>query len=157
MTFEVLTYNVREGGEDRLPIIADVLRNRRPDVIALLEANSRSNALTLARDLEMDLAFGTANNEYHVAWLSRHEILRSRNHRLVSLSKRCSRSRLPGRVLPCASSPPTWHPATTRRRPKETSRPYSACSHDPRTSVTCSWETSTLWVPATPSAPRRTE
>ena len=87
LSFEVLGYNIREGGQDRLPEIARVLRSQRADAVALLEATSRSNAERLARDLGMELAFGEANDGYHVAWLNGRPILRSENHRLAVLSK----------------------------------------------------------------------
>jgi exodeoxyribonuclease III len=87
MTFKVLSYNIREGGDDRLQGIAAIIRKQQPDAVALLEATSRANALTLAQDLEMQLAFGEANNSIHVAWLSRLAIQRERNHRLAVLAK----------------------------------------------------------------------
>ena len=84
---KVLGYNIREGGDDRLPVIANVIRERQPDVVALLEANVRDSAATLAEDLGMRLVFGEANSEYHVARLSRLPIRRSENHRLPILAK----------------------------------------------------------------------
>jgi len=71
MPLRVLSYNILFGGEDRLPQIGNVIRMHRPDVVALLEANSRSNAGRLAQELGMQLVFGEANSEFHVAWLSR--------------------------------------------------------------------------------------
>jgi exodeoxyribonuclease-3 len=87
VTLNVLSYNIREGGNDRLPGIAAIIRKQQPDAVALLEATSRANALTLAQDLRMQLVFGEANNGIHVAWLSRLPIQRERNHRLVALAK----------------------------------------------------------------------
>jgi endonuclease/exonuclease/phosphatase family metal-dependent hydrolase len=87
MTLRVLSYNIREGGNERLPGIAAILRKQQPDAVALLEATSRANALTLAQDLEMQLVFGEANNGIHVAWSSRLPIQRERNHRLAVLAK----------------------------------------------------------------------
>ena len=84
---KVLSYNICEGGDDRLPIIAAIIRKQQPDAVALLEANSRANALTLAQELEMQLVFGEANNACHVAWLSRLPIQRTENHRLAVLAK----------------------------------------------------------------------
>lgn len=86
MTLRVLSYNLREGGGDRLEGIAEIIRRQRPDAVALEEATSRA-ALALARDLGMELMFGEANGEYHVAWLSRLPVLRSKNHRLAVLAK----------------------------------------------------------------------
>jgi exodeoxyribonuclease III len=87
MVLKVLSYNIRDGGNDRLPGIAAIIRTQQPDAVALLEATSRANALTLAQNLKMQLAFGEANNGIHVAWLSRLPIQRERNHRLAALAK----------------------------------------------------------------------
>ncbi len=87
MSLKVLSYNIWGGGEDRLPTIAAVVRGQRPDAVALLEATSRANAETLARELQMALTFGEANNAVHVAWLSRLPIRRWVNHRLPILAK----------------------------------------------------------------------
>jgi endonuclease/exonuclease/phosphatase family metal-dependent hydrolase len=87
VTLNVLSYDIREGGNDRLPGIAAIIRKQQPDAVALLEATSRANVLTLAQDLRMQLVFGEANNGIHVAWLSRLPIQRERNHRLVALAK----------------------------------------------------------------------
>jgi len=86
MTLRVLSYNLREGGGDRLAGIGDIIRRQRPDAVALVEATSRAT-LALARDLGMKLMFGEANGEYHVAWLSRLPIRRIENHRLAVLAK----------------------------------------------------------------------
>jgi exodeoxyribonuclease III len=66
----VLSYNILNGGRERLPHIANVIRGSQPDAVALLEANSRPNAQWLARELDMHLTFGKANSEFHIAWLS---------------------------------------------------------------------------------------
>ena len=87
MTLVILSYNILNGGEDRLPLIAHVIQKQRPDVVALLEANSRSNAEALARQLGMGLTFGEANSEFHVAWLSRLPVIRTENHRLPVFTK----------------------------------------------------------------------
>lgn len=84
---KVLSYNIREGGDGRLPNIAGIIRRQQPDAVALLEANSRTNAESLARELGMQLAFGEANCAYHVAWLSRPPIRRWENHRHAALAK----------------------------------------------------------------------
>jgi len=80
---KVLGYNICLGGEDRLSAVADVIRTRQPDAVALLEATSRAKATTLADDLGMHLTFGEANNGVHVAWLSRLPVRRWENHRLA--------------------------------------------------------------------------
>ena len=84
---KVLSYNIWMGGEDRLPAIAAVIRDQQPDAVALLEANNRGNAETLARELGMELVFGEANCASHIAWLSRWPIRRAMNHRHPLLAK----------------------------------------------------------------------
>lgn len=87
MPLRVLSYNIREGGQDRLPLIAAVIKQQQADVVAILEANSRSHVQQLADDLGMDLVFGEANSAYHVAWMSRLPAVRHENHRLPVLYK----------------------------------------------------------------------
>jgi hypothetical protein len=36
VTLKVLSYNIREGGNDRLPGIAAIIRKEQPDAVALL-------------------------------------------------------------------------------------------------------------------------
>lgn len=60
--FKVVCYNIREGGDGRLAEIAEVIDAQQPHAVALVEANSRSNAEWLARELHMGLCFGEANN-----------------------------------------------------------------------------------------------
>jgi exodeoxyribonuclease III len=95
MTLGILSYNILYGGEDRLPLIADVIQKQRPDVVALLEANSHANAEALARQLGMDLTFGEANSEFHVAWLSRLPVIRAENYRLPVFSKTLLKIEIP--------------------------------------------------------------
>lgn len=87
MAFTMLSYNIEEGGEGRIPLIASVIRGRQPDAVALLEANSRANAEALARALGMHLAYGDANNAFAVAWLCRLPPRRIANHCLAILAK----------------------------------------------------------------------
>lgn len=83
MTLRILSYNILAGGEDRLPLISSVIQKQQPDVVALLEARSLSNAEALAQQLEMSLTVGEADNvnRDHVVWLSRLPVLRANNHR----------------------------------------------------------------------------
>ncbi|CAN5738890.1 endonuclease/exonuclease/phosphatase family protein [soil metagenome] len=67
--------------------IAAIIGRHQPDVVALLEANRRWNAMRLARMVGMKLVFGRANSNFHVAWLSRLPVERSENHRLPGLAK----------------------------------------------------------------------
>ncbi|WP_129665972.1 endonuclease/exonuclease/phosphatase family protein [Phytoactinopolyspora endophytica] len=83
----VVSYNIQDGGEDRLQAISEILRELRPDVAAILEANDRANVELLATKVNMDLVFGEANNEFHMAWLTRHTPLEHVNHRSHELEK----------------------------------------------------------------------
>jgi exodeoxyribonuclease III len=88
MTVRILSYNILAGGEDRLPHLARVIQDQRPDAVALLEARSRALTEELAQQLEMELIFGEANNGLdHVAWLSRLPVIRAENHRLPIFAK----------------------------------------------------------------------
>lgn len=89
MALRILSYNILAGGEDRIPLIANVIQKQKPDVVALLEARSRSNAEALAKQLGMSLTIGEATNinKDHVAWLSRLPIMRTKNHRLPGMAK----------------------------------------------------------------------
>lgn len=87
MTFTVMSYNIKEGGEGRLPLIVDIIKEQHPDAVALLEANSHPAVERLARDVEMRVAYGDANSAFAVAWLSRMPIERAQNHRFAALAK----------------------------------------------------------------------
>jgi exodeoxyribonuclease III len=89
MALRLLSYNILAGGEDRLSLIAGVIQQQHPDVVALLEARSRSNAEALAHQLGMHLTFGEANNpnKDHVIWLSCLPVIRAENHRLPVFAK----------------------------------------------------------------------
>jgi endonuclease/exonuclease/phosphatase family metal-dependent hydrolase len=83
----ILTYNIWNGGKDRMPLIRDVIQARQPDVVALEEANDRDRAAELAGDLGMEIYHGEANSAWHIAWLSCLPITHSENRRLPVLSK----------------------------------------------------------------------
>jgi endonuclease/exonuclease/phosphatase family metal-dependent hydrolase len=88
MTLRILSYNIREGGGDRLDRLCEVMRQQDADAIALLEAASRRNAEWLAQALGMELVYGEANNQQgDIAWLSRLPISRARNQRHPALAK----------------------------------------------------------------------
>lgn len=89
MTLRILSYNILMGGEDRLPLIASVIQKQQPDVVALLEANSRSNAEALAHQMNMNLTLGEANErtQTHIAWLSRYPVIHAENYRLPIFAK----------------------------------------------------------------------
>ncbi len=86
MALRVLSYNILVGGENRLPLIANVIQKQQPDVVALLEANSHVNAELLAQQLQMNLTFGEATSEFHVAWLSKLPVISAKNHCLPIFS-----------------------------------------------------------------------
>jgi endonuclease/exonuclease/phosphatase family metal-dependent hydrolase len=87
VTLKVLSYNIWEGGDGRLPAIAAIIQRQQPDAVALQEATSRASASALARELGYALTFGEANNAFHIAWLSRQPPRRWQNHRLSGLAK----------------------------------------------------------------------
>ena len=87
MSLTVLSYNIREGGQDRLAQIAAVIRGQQPDAVALLEADNGACARWLADELGLALVYGEANNRHGIAWLSRLPIVRSENHRSRLLAK----------------------------------------------------------------------
>jgi exodeoxyribonuclease-3 len=78
----IITYNIFYGGQERIPLIAQILRDQQPDLVALQEANDRSLAEQLASALNMQLIFGESNTVFHVAWLSRLPVSRVRNYQL---------------------------------------------------------------------------
>ncbi len=82
MTLRILSYNILAGGENRLPLIASVIQQQQPDIVALQEARNRSNAESLAHQLDMSLTFGEAHNtnKDHVVWLSRLPVIHAENH-----------------------------------------------------------------------------
>jgi exodeoxyribonuclease III len=84
----VLSYNIWNGGGDRLDEIAAVIRAVAPDAVALQEATVDS-AGALAEALAMELIFGEGNSifDLHVAWLTAARVRGTANHRLPSLSK----------------------------------------------------------------------
>lgn len=82
MALRILSYNILAGGEHRLPLIASVIQQQQPDLVALQEARSRSNAEAHAHQLGMSFTFGEAHNtnKDHVAWLSRLPVIHAENH-----------------------------------------------------------------------------
>ena len=87
MALRVMTYNILEGGGERMPYVRDVIRGQNPDVIAIQEAKDRDLIESLARELDMRLVYGEANSAYNVAWLTSCLSRRSQNHRLPVLRK----------------------------------------------------------------------
>ena len=82
-----MSYNIRDGGQERLPRILAVIHAHAPDAVALIEANDPEAAARLARDLGMELVLGEVENGHHVAWLTRLPVRRAENHRSPLLAK----------------------------------------------------------------------
>lgn len=59
---KLISWNIQDGGETRLDVIAAVLRACKPDCAALLEGDSLRNAEALASELRMTLKYGVANS-----------------------------------------------------------------------------------------------
>ena len=87
MTFRVCSYNIQEGGGDRLAALTGVIGHLQPDALALVEANDRAVAERLAGEFDMHLVFGEANCAAHIAWLSRFPILHWENYHPLTLAK----------------------------------------------------------------------
>ncbi len=70
----VMTYNILEGGQDRLDVIASVVRAAQPDILGVTEANGWDdvNRLHAVGDaLGMRGVIGRATSGFHVALLTR--------------------------------------------------------------------------------------
>src|SRR5438045_7138257 len=82
MPLRILSYNILAGGENRLPLIANVIQQQQPHIVALQEARSRPNAEALAHQLGMSFTFGEAHNtnKDHIVWLSRLPVIHAENH-----------------------------------------------------------------------------
>lgn len=87
MTFRVCSYNIQDGGTDRIAAIGAVISNLQPDAVAILEANNRTLAEQLAGELGMHLIFGEANCAAHIGWLTRVPVHHWENHRPSTLAK----------------------------------------------------------------------
>lgn len=83
----LVSYNIQDGGEDRLNAIHDVISRQLPDVVALQEAIDRKVLLELGHRLGMNVVIGESRNGVHVAWLSRLPIRQSHNHQSPLLAK----------------------------------------------------------------------
>jgi hypothetical protein len=89
---ELMSWNIREGGDARLDAIVAFMRANKPDCVALLEADSLPNAEALASELGMTLTNGAANCPSAVAWLTAQTPVEAENHRLPQLAKTLMRS-----------------------------------------------------------------
>lgn len=84
---KVLSYNIQEGGRDRVTTIAGLIADQQPDAVALMEATHPASMRLIADQVHMQVVFGHANCDYHIAWLSRLPIRHSHNYRLAALTK----------------------------------------------------------------------
>jgi exodeoxyribonuclease-3 len=87
MPLRLLSYNIWNGGNERLPLIREIIRAQQPEAVALIEVTDWAVTEQLARDLGMSLVAGESNTAHHLAWLSRLPIQRVENHRLPLLAK----------------------------------------------------------------------
>ena len=76
-----------------------MLREQAADVGALEEATERAAVEALGARLGMEVAYGEANSEFAVAWLSRVPVAHAKNHRLPELEKTLLEIEVDGRRL----------------------------------------------------------
>lgn len=70
----LMTYNILDGGQERLPVLLEVIRAAAPDVLALQECRGFEDAELLARceaELGMRALLALGNSDNHVALLAR--------------------------------------------------------------------------------------
>ena len=75
----ILSYNILDGGGDRVGALGDVIEAQRPDLVALVEADDAGVVDQLSRRLKMD-AIHAAGNSHASALLSRWPIRETINH-----------------------------------------------------------------------------
>lgn len=81
----LVSYNILDGGEGRADPLAEVLLARRPDVVALVEADDATVLERIASRLKMDFVHAPGNS-HASAVLSRWPIRSSINHALLNPS-----------------------------------------------------------------------
>ncbi|MBN9388469.1 MAG: endonuclease/exonuclease/phosphatase family protein [Chloroflexi bacterium] len=77
---KVMTYNIKDGGEDFLAELGEILVEAGPDIVAIEEANDEFVFESLAALLGFEHVLGEGNRGYHVGIISRYPILKSQNH-----------------------------------------------------------------------------
>lgn len=75
----ILSYNILDGGADRVDAVSQVIGSQRPDIVALVEADDASVVERLASKLEMDFIHAPGNS-HAAALLSRFPIAETINH-----------------------------------------------------------------------------
>jgi len=78
----IVSYNILDGGEGREALLGEVNEAQRPDVVALVEADSRDVVERLARRLKMDFVHAPGNT-HASALLSRWPVRESINHAVL--------------------------------------------------------------------------
>lgn len=96
----LVSYNILDGGVGRADALADVIAARRPDVVALVEAEDEAVVDHLARRLEMDFLLAPGNS-HGSALLTRWPVRESINH--APLHQALEKSLLEATVLEPAS------------------------------------------------------
>ena len=82
----LVSYNILDGGEGRVEALAGVIEAQRPDVVGLVEADSKAVVDDLAARLKMDFVHAPGNT-HASALLSRWPIRESINHALLHPAK----------------------------------------------------------------------
>jgi endonuclease/exonuclease/phosphatase family metal-dependent hydrolase len=75
-----MSYNIFLGGIGRMDAITGIVREVKPDLLGIQEADDEAAVAKLADATGMDYVYGRANSIHHVAFLSRFPIMRSHNH-----------------------------------------------------------------------------
>jgi endonuclease/exonuclease/phosphatase family metal-dependent hydrolase len=78
----LLSYNILDGGTDRLDLLLQVISAQNPDIIALVEADDPRIVEKISERLEMDSICGDGR-KHGAAILSRWRIFQSINHALL--------------------------------------------------------------------------
>ena len=91
----IVSYNILDGGVGRADALADVIASRRPDLVALVEAEDGAVVDVLARRLGME-ALHAPGNQHASALLSRWPVRESINH--APLHEACEKSLLEATV-----------------------------------------------------------
>src|SRR5687767_7096636 len=78
----ILSYNILDGGADRLDALTQVIEAQQPDVVALVEADDAGVVESLASRLGMDFIHAPGNS-HGSALLSRFPITETVNHALL--------------------------------------------------------------------------
>ena len=67
----VMTFNIWDGGGERVPLIAEVIAGANPDVLLLNEADDEAVVMDLATRLRIHRCWARGSGDKHIALLSR--------------------------------------------------------------------------------------